>query len=192
MALPDLAELPDLSARGVDVPDGDVAATMLAVASALVRQAAGSPILEQEATVVFHAIDSGPWLDLPVACVTAVESVELDGDAITDHKFANGRLWRRSGWASGEPLEVEVALTCGLPVVPADIVQLVCDLAILGIDTATAGALDARVVAEKIDDYSVTFSKDAAAVSSAMTIPKATRLSLRSRFGGGVGSVALR
>jgi hypothetical protein len=192
MALPDLAADTDLSARGVTIDDAGLADVMLAVASALVREAAGSPILEHDATVNFHALDSGPWLDIPVAAVQSVASVELDGTAITDYQLVNGRLWRAVGWNGWEPVAVEVTLTCGLPAVPADIVQLVCDLAILGMDTATAGAIDPRVVAERIDDYSVTFTQSAASVASAMTLPTATRLSLRARFGGGVGLVALR
>ena len=59
-------------------------------------------------------------------------------------------------------------------------------------NSATAGALDARVVAEQIDDYSVTFASGAASVASAMTIPPATKHALRARFGGGVGSVRMR
>lgn len=192
MALPDLATSADLSARGVDVTDTALVSTMLAVASSLVREAAGSPIAEHDATVTLWATDRGPWLELPVRPVTAVTSVSLDGDTLTDYKLADGALWRCAGWSCGEPLEVVVALTCGLPEVPASIVQLVCDLAILGMSTASEGALDARVVAERIDDYSVTFADGTDALSSAMTVPSATRASLRARFGGGVGSVGSR
>lgn len=73
--------------------------------------------------------------------------------------------------------------------VPAYITQLVCDLAILGINTATVGAHDPSVIVEAIDDYSVTFSSGAQAVASAMTVPALTRLGLRAKFGGGAGSV---
>lgn len=192
MALPDLAEATDLDARGVDTSDTDLVAVMLAVASSLVRNAAGSPIAEHEATVTWWALESGPWLEIPVTPVTAVASVSRDGVAVTDHKLVHGDLWRSSGWFSCEPVEIEATLTCGLPEVPEHIKQLVCDLAILGMDSATTGALDARVVAEKIDDYAVTFAAGASAVSSAMTIPTATRLSLRAQFGRGVGSLRLR
>lgn len=192
MALPDLAAAADLSVRGVVVEDPALAATMLTVASALVREAAGSPILSADVTVSWWVTEWSEWETVPVRPLRAVSSVELDGVAVTDHKVVHNDLWRSAGWWSGEPVQIEAAVTVGLPTVPEDIVQLVCDLAILGINTADAGALDPRVVAERIDDYSVTFSKDAAAVSSAMTIPKATRSSLRARFGGGVGSVRLR
>lgn len=193
MALPDLATSADLSARGVDISDTALVSTMLAVASSLVREAAGSPIAQHEATVTFWAVDQSQWLPLPVRPVTAVSAVTLDGDTITDHKVVDGSLWRLHGWAGRyEPLEVEVTLTCGLPTVPASVVQLVCDLAIVGMNTATSGAIDPRVVAERIDDYSVTFAGPGELVASAMTVPAATRRNLRARFGGGAGSVRLR
>lgn len=192
MALPNLASLADLQARGVDTSQPVAAATMLEVASSLVRQAAGSPVAQHVATVTFHATEYGEWLDLPVKPVTAVSSVSLDNVVVTGWKFVNGDLWRREGWYTSEPVEVDVTLTCGLPEVPAHITQLVCDLAILGIKTAAEGALDPRVVAERIDDYSVTFAKGAESVASAMTVPPATRHSLRAQFGRGFGSVKMR
>jgi hypothetical protein len=193
MALPNLASLADLIARGVDTTTNPATVvTMLGVASSLVRQAAGSPVAQHVATVTFHATEYGEWLELPVKPVTAVASVSLDNVVVTGWKFVNGDLWRREGWYTYEPVEVEVTLTCGLPEVPAHIVQLVCDLAILGTKTAAEGAIDPRVVAERIDDYSVTFAKGAESVASAMTIPPMTRHSLRAQFGRGVGSVRMR
>lgn len=192
MALPDLASTEDLSARGVDITDTTLVSTMLGVASSLVRQAAGSPVAQHAATVTYHATEHGEWLEIPVRPVTAVVSVYLDGAPATGWKLVNGDLWRREGWYTCEPVEVEVTLTCGLPEVPAHIVQLVCDLAVLGTKTALEGALDPRVVAERIDDYAVTFAKGAEAVASAMSIPPMTRHSLRAQFGRGVGSMRLR
>jgi hypothetical protein len=199
VALPNLAAAADLSARGVDDPDGVLADVMLGVASALVREAAGSPILETTATVTFWALEGGQWLTVPVRPVRSVSAVTVDGTALasSEYKLVYGDLWRDCGWVDAnpywdEPVEVEVTCVAGLPEVPESIVQLVCDLAILGMNTATTGAVDPRLVAERIDDYSVTFSQGAAAVASAMSIPNATRLSLRTRFGGGVGSLRLR
>lgn len=192
MALPDLASASDLSAR-FEPDDDDLAAVMLTVASALVRQAAGSPISETSSTVSVWALDRGMWLDLPGQPISAVSSVTVDGTVVTDYKLINGRLWRRCGWTwCDEPLEVVVAMTHGLAEVPADIVQLVCDLAILGTNTAADGAIDPRVITEKIDDYSVTFSAAASTVATAMTLPSLTRLSLKARFGGGAGMVVSR
>lgn len=192
MALPDLAAAADLSDRGVDVSDVDLVSAMLSVASTLVREAAGSPILSATATVSWWVTEWSEFETVPVRPLRSVSAVTLDGEAVTDHKVVHNDLWRRDGWYVDEPVEIEATLVAGLPTVPESIKQLVCDLAILGMNTATAGALDPRVVAERIDDYSVTFSEAAGAVSSAMTIPSATRSSLRARFGGGVGSVRLR
>lgn len=191
MSLPNLAASADLSARGVDISNTLLVSTMLSVASTLVRQAAGSPVLQATSTVTLWAMDFGPWLDLPGQPVTAVSAVTLDGTAVTDHKLIHGRLWRLKeyGYDGCTPVKVVVTMTHGLPATPVDIVQLVCDLAILGINTAKDGAVDPRIVAESVDDYSVRFSPDAAAVASAMTVPAATRQSLRARFGGGIGLV---
>ncbi|WP_370290246.1 hypothetical protein [Nocardioides sp.] len=189
MALPNLAAQADLTARGV----AGVSDTWLAVASSLVREAAGSPILSASATVSWWATERGEqWLSIPVTPVRSISSLTLDGSAVTDYRLVNGDLWRHCGWSWGVPLEVEATLTVGLPDVPEHIRQLVCDLAILGANTATAGALDPRVVAESIDDYSVRFADSAAVVASAMSIPKATRLALRRQFGRGVAGLKIR
>lgn len=193
MALPNLAVAADLTARGI-TPTA-LHTTMLAVASSLVRQAAGVPISETESTVTLWGLEGSSWLDLPGAPVTEVGEVVLDGDTLDadDYKLVYNRLWRAGTWGgSSDPLEVEVTMTHGFPTVPAAIVNLVCDLAILGAATAEEGAHDPRVVAEQIDDYKVTFSEDAGAVSSAMEIPPLTRNWLRTQFGGGASVVSFR
>lgn len=194
MALPNLADVADLSARGVDISNALLVDTMLGVASSLVREAAGSPILSTVATVSWWTTERDEWETIPVRPVASVSSVKLDGTTIpsTSYKVVHNDLWRREGWATREPVEIETTLTVGLPTIPETVKQLVCDLAILGMNTAATGAIDPRVVAESIDDYSVTFSSEGATVASAMTIPTATRTALRSRFGGGVGTVKLR
>lgn len=197
MALPNLAVSADLSARGVDVSNGALVALMLAVASATVREAAGRvPILETDSVVTCWGLDRDQWLDLPGKPVTAVETVVHDGDTLTaedDYKLVDSRLWGSSYWGDGcEPLEVVVTLTHGLAAVPEDIKQLVCDLTIAGMNAAAEGARSPGVIAEKIDDYSVTYAQGAEAVASAMTLPKPVRVALRKRFGGGAGVVASR
>lgn len=193
MALPPLASVSDLSDRGVDVDDVP-ADIMLDVASSLVRGAAASPIASHEATVVTWATDGGEYLHLDerLRPVTGVTSVMIDGATVTDYLLVDGDLWRASGWFSGKPTPVSVTAQVGLPEVPEHIKQLVCDLAILGIQTAADGAIDPRAVTESIDDYTVTFARGAEVVASAMTIPRATRVALRSQFGGGVSSVGFK
>ena len=192
MALPDLAAAADLSTRGVDVSSADLVAEMLAVASAIVRGACQSPVLETTSTVTLWSVDEDRYLDLPGKPVTAVSSVTLDGDVLdtTDYKLVHGRLWRLSGWGyTCEPTEVEITITHGFTAVPSEIKHLVCDLAILGIKAAADGALSGGIVAERIDDYAVTFATGADAVASAMTLPTATKQALRKRFGGGAALV---
>lgn len=193
MALPNLAEQSDLLDRGVDVDDDALIEAMLAAASASVRNAAGSPILENESTVVLTAWGE-QLLDLPGQPVTAVDTVEVEGVAVTDFKLANGRLWRRRGWGcASEPSDVEVTLTHGLPEVPADIVDLVCNLASAGAAAASSGeSFDPRVLMERIDDYTVQFQQGAEAVASIMDLPAASRARLRARFGGGAEVVEYR
>ena len=196
MALPNLAASADLSARGVSVTDTVLVAAMLAVASSVVRGAAQSPILETDSTVILWAVDGDQWLGLPGKPVTSVSSVQLDGVTLTagsDYKLVHGDLWRASGWGDGcEPVEVEVDLTHGYAEVPTYITQLVCDLAIAGMSSASAGAHDPRVIAEKIDDYAVTFASGAETVATAMELPRLTRDGLRKRFGGGAALVLSR
>ena len=194
MTLAPLADLSDLSVRiDVNSVDSNLAETMLSVASSLVRSAAGSPIAERESEVSVWALDASCWLPLPGQPVTSVSSVTVDGSAVTSYKLADGALWRRCHWSDGyEPTEVVVTMTHGYPEVPDWIVQLVCDLAILGIKTASEGAIDPRVAVEEIDDYKVTFSATGQVLASALELPAATRLALSSRFGGGVGKVSWR
>lgn len=185
MALPNLAVDADLTARGV--APSELLTTMLAVASSLVRGAADSPILETDSTVTLWALDASPWLPLPGLPVTAVTSVEVDGEALTtdEFKLVENRLWRTAYWGGCEPVEVVVEMTHGLAEVPPAIKQLVIDLAILGASAATEGAHDPRVIAERIDDYEVKFAAGADAVASAMFIPELTAQWLRAEFGGG-------
>jgi hypothetical protein len=166
---------------------------MLTVASSVVRAAAGSPILENESTVVLTGWGDRS-LELPGKPVTAVSAVEVDGVAVTDYLLTDsGNLWCRYGWGcESDPVTVEVTMTHGLPTVPAHVVQLVCDLAIAGAKAAPDGAHDQRVVAERIDDYSVTFADGAEAVASVMELPKMTHRWLRAQFGSGAGVVTYR
>lgn len=195
MALPDLADASDLSARGVEPTDDEVAATYLAVASSVVRGAARSPIAQTTSTVSLWAQDRDVYLDLPGKPVSAVSSVVLDGItlAATDYRLIHGRLWRRCGWADEwDPKEAVVTMTHGLSVVPPWVVQLVCDVAIAGMNAAQSGARDPRVVVESIDDYSVTFTSQGQIVATAVELPTATKMALRAAFGGGGGMTTSR
>lgn len=198
MALPNLATTTDLFTRGVEVSDLELVETMLATASAVVRNAAQSPILETTSTVTVWVTETSRWLDLPGKPITAVSEVWVDGEPLdpAGYRFANGRLWCRNGnWNDAalgdgsEPVEVQVTLTHGYATVPSEITHLVVDLTIAGINAATEGTRSPGVLVESIDDYSVTFTQGADAVASVMELPAATKRALRHRFGGGVSMV---
>lgn len=193
MALALLATVVDLSARGVDVSDEELALTMLAAASAAVREAAGSSISETTSTVTIEGVD-GHRLVLPSGPVTGVSTVTVDGEAVTDYRLSGGSLWRPAGWPGacyGEPAQVEITYTHGYAVVPEDIVNLVCMFAIAGMHEASQGSR-AGLAYESIDDYRVGYQQGAEATASAIEVPERTARMLRARFGGGtyVTSVA--
>lgn len=186
MALADLATSADLSARGVDVSDTTRVAAALAAASEAVRDAAGCPIASVTADVTIPApAPFDLWLELP-GPVTALASVEIDGEAVTDYVRQGNLLWRSCGWRSTwEPVNVDVTLTFGYAEVPADIVSLVCDLATMSLLQETPVAGNVVQQSESIDDYSLaqTFAQGADAVASVLEVPPRTRAWLRQRFG---------
>lgn len=197
MALATLASTSDLSVRGIDIANQALSSAMLAVASSTVREAAGSPIDRNTSTVKLDGWGD-TLLRLPGLPVVSVSSVEVDGSAITDYKLtASGSLWRARGWGDDwEPASIEVTMVHGLATVPADIVDLVCNLAAAGQVEAAAlaagGSFDPRVVVESIDDYRVQFAEGAEAVASVFDLPEGTRSRLRARFGGSADVVELR
>lgn len=193
MALTALATVSDLSDREVDTTNSTLATVMLDAASALVRGAAQAPISQTTSTVGLTGWRRERWLDLPGPPVTDVASVDMDSAAVTDYRRVSARLWRRNGWGTDDgPASVQVTLTHGFATVDESIVNIVCDLAAVGIAAAGSTAHDPRVLVESIDDYSVTWSQRAGDLPSAMHMPAATRRWLRSQFGGGVQMVTYR
>jgi hypothetical protein len=182
VALAPLATAADLQTRGVDVTDTDRVDAALAAASEAVRDAAGCPISSVEATISLPAPNPcDKWLELP-GPVTAVDSVEVAGEPVTEYVQQGSLLWARSGWRnSWEPVNVEVTLTFGYAEVPADIVALVCDLATASLLQSEPTAAGTSSIA--IDDYRETFTTGDDAVSSVFELPPRTRAWLRQRFG---------
>ncbi|MET8824788.1 hypothetical protein ABZX40_17960 [Streptomyces sp. NPDC004610] len=198
MALSPLASVADLTARGLTVaPEEEtLAAVYLDVASAAVREAAGVPISQTTSTVTLTGPDDSQWLTLPGPPVTTVTSVEIDGVPVTGWRLRSHRLWRACGWQPGcEPAEVEVVQTHGLPVVPADIVDLVCRIAAATLiafrsqpDGEGLAARDIR--SERIGDYAVTYG-DSGRITE-VELPEYLREQLAARFGGGLAVVRFR
>jgi hypothetical protein len=188
-----LATVGDLVARDITV--NGTAATMLAVASSAVRGAAGSPISQVTSTITYTGWRYDRYLRLIGPPVTAVTAVEWGGTVIEDWRFvADGRLWRRCGWGVDDgPCDVVVTQTHGLPTVPPEIVDLVCSYTAAGIAASADGyETHAGKVAERIDDYSVTWAQGAEAVATVMEIPEGTRRWLSSMFGGSAAVVPTR
>lgn len=190
-----LASAADLTARGITVDSSETAivATFLDEASTAVRQAAGVPISATTSTVVL-AGTCERHLRLPGQPVREVTAASIDGDAITDWKLtAEGMLWRRCGWQpTDEPASVSVTQEHGLPVVPTDIVGMVCSMVAMALrlvrsstDGTGAAPVPQDVTSISIDDYRVAFRQDGDRNVTVFTIPDRVQKRLRARFGGG-------
>ncbi|HCA88171.1 MAG TPA: hypothetical protein DEQ61_23525 [Streptomyces sp.] len=197
MALEPLATVADLVALGLTVDDTEttIVERYLTVASAAVRDAAGSPISQTTSTVTVEG-EADQRLRLPGSPITAVTTVELDGVAVTDWRLRSDRLWRHGGWTAADgPSEVEVTYTHGLPEVPADIVDLVGRLVAGALASHRAdddgASLGTQVVtSERIGDYAVTYGGDGLATD--MELPAYLRERLAARFGGGISLMRSR
>lgn len=181
MELAPLATAADLSARGITTGNIDRA---LEVASAVIRDAAGVPISRVTATVTVPAPVGDTLLSLP-GPISSIASVEVDGTPVTDYINAVNALWRSGGWASA-PVPVKVTYTFGLGTVPADIVDLTCNLAKAWLDhVAAGGGSTAGLASVRVDDAAETYTAEGSAQVSPVYLPKATRDWLAARFGGG-------
>jgi hypothetical protein len=186
MTLTPLATTADLLARNVDpgALDLDLA---LSVATAAIRDAAGAAITRETSTVQVTA-PSGNLLGLP-GPVISVASVLHRGAAVTDFEVLPNGLWRHCGWGYA-PKPVTVTYTHGLAVVPADLVDLTCQLAIAWLDhMSSGGGSTAGLTDVAIDDARESYDAESAGQISPAYIPAATREWLARRFGGGVAMV---
>lgn len=130
----------------------------------------------------------GQWLELPQRPVTAVTTVELDGDEVTagdGYKLVGSRLWRSAGWldfCATEPIEVSVTYDHGyeaghqlLQLARAATISL-----IKGVYGNPDGAL--RVA---IDDYSAAYE----ALSAQMDASPFLARRLQRQYGRPAGSI---
>ncbi|MFI8830544.1 hypothetical protein ACIGPN_05900 [Streptomyces afghaniensis] len=179
-----LATIADLEARGVTVGPSEVGVvnTSLAVASALVRDAAGSPISQKVSTAKLEG--TGGRLHLPGQPVTGVSSVLANGVALSGYKLLSGALTRPCGFVEG--VEYTVTYTHGLPAVPDDIVDIVCRLAgqeLVKLRANPDAIAEKPVIQERIGDYSATYGYTV--LFSDMELPAYLRARLAARFGNG-------
>lgn len=199
MAFDPLATTADLTNRDIEweSPAEDTKVDeFLQSASDEIRDAAGVPISRETFSIEIPGTCE-QWLTLPAQPVVSVANIELDGEAITDHKLVGGHLWRLLGWQPTwwEPSNVSVEITGGLTEIPTDIVDLACAMVGNALAEAADGGYASRgdETSERIDDYSVQYAGTAETkLAGPMELPEATRLRLRARFGGTAALVTSR
>lgn len=197
MALDPLATVADLEARGlaVDLEETAVVNVYLGVASAAVREAAGTAISRTTSTITLDGVP-GQRLTLPGPPIVSVDQVSVDGRELTGWKVTNGRLWNAGGWSGREPSEVEVTYTHGLLSVPDDIVDLVCRMVAAALmayrseDGGAGLAADKEVTSERLGDWSVTYGADGRVTE--MELTQVWRDRLAARFGNSVTTLMSR
>lgn len=191
MALPSFATPADLTGL-LNIPayTGSqlVQAQMwLDAASGEIRSVLGQDITLVTNTAVLPGVEDY-WLELPQRPVVSVQSVLMDGAAVTDYKLIGFKLYRWWGWQDlfiiYEPRTITVTYTHGYSVTPPDLVNLCASLASVGMAQASSGTLGPTpgVTAEEIDDYKVGLNPEAPPV---LTIPPGTVARLRAKYGGG-------
>lgn|GEM_PF-470282 len=188
----DLITPEDLEAyelEGIDLTTSR-AAQLISSASDAVTDAAGSPILQARSEVEITAMPAR-ILRLPGLPVTAVHSVTVGGVAVAGWTRVTAGLHRAAGWSSCGLETVTVDYTHGLPVVPADIKDLVARMVIAGLLAAEDGAdglalSNGRLSSFAVDDYREAYAtgEEVEAVTE-MTLPERTRQRLARRFGAG-------
>ncbi|MEU5394519.1 hypothetical protein [Streptomyces tibetensis] len=197
MALAPLATVDDLEARGLTVDPGEVGIVnvYLGVASAAVREAAGTAITRTTSTLTLEGVP-GQRLTLPGPPIVSVDAVAVDGRTVTDWRLRSERLWRAAGWSGIEPSEVEVTYTHGLLSVPDDIIDLVCRAVAAALvayrseDGGTGLAADKEITSERLGDWSVTYGADGRVTE--MELTQAWRDRLAARFGNSITALMSR
>lgn len=187
-----LATIDDLDMRGIAVV-GDVdVSTVLGAVSDAVRDAAGHSITQLTSTVVFVATDYCT-LDLPAGPVSAVSSVKVNGVEVAGWSKIGDTVYLPSGWTTSLPVEVTVTYTHGYPVIPADIVDLVCSVAGIAMNSGDDYGNSAQLQSFRQGQLSETYFHTAGLDSpSPVALPESVRQQLRARFGGSVVTLAQR
>lgn len=186
-----LASSQDLAERGISVPCDVDFDTILASASDAVRDAAGCAISEVTSTVVL-VVGEYRCVDLPAGPVSDVASVQVDGVEVDGWVKVGDTVVMPCGWTRSLPVEVTVTYTHGLPVVPADIVDLVCGMAAIAMGDGEYGD-GSRLASVRLGQFSESYVHPTGSDSpSPMALPDSQRLRLRARFGNSVALVAQR
>ncbi|GAB3376251.1 hypothetical protein [Amycolatopsis echigonensis] len=177
-----------LDEDATSLPD-DKATLLLSLATGAVQAAARQDLVFVADDTVQLLGDTDCWFTLPQRPVTAVGTVKLDGNPVTDWKPFGARLWRRCGWAicPGEPSTVEVTYSHGYQDTDPK----------LGLARSAVLAVAARMFANpvgatgmSIDDFSQQFSQSTNSDLSGL-VPENLAKSLRRAYGARAGYVKL-
>jgi hypothetical protein len=189
-----LATQDDLDDRNIVVPDdlnGDV---LLATAADAVRDAAGCAITQETSTVTLVVDDYRSSFDLPAGPVTAVASITVNAVVVTGWRKVGDTIYMPTTWQPDcLPVEVTVTYTHGLPIVPTDIVDLVCGM--VSIASAQDGSYGGSALTHqiKLGDYAETAINPPGTESpSPFALPDSVRERLRVRFGASAAVVKVR
>ncbi|WP_409186719.1 hypothetical protein F9C11_21760 [Amycolatopsis sp. VS8301801F10] len=170
------------------LPDAK-AELLLQLATGAVQAAARQQLVFVADDTVQLLGDTDAWFTLPQRPVTAVGTVKLDGNTVTDWKRFGARLWRRCGWATcpGEPSIVEATYSHGYQDTDPN----------LGLARSAVLAVAARMFANpvgatgmSIDDFSQQFGQAASSDLSGL-VPANLAKSLRRAYGARAGYVRL-
>lgn len=173
-----LATVDDLNTMLDETVPEATATLLLETATGTVQAAAGQRLVAvaDETITLLGTTDS--WLGLPERPVTAVGTVTLDGEPVTDFRRFGARLYRRCGWASCAPEPGEVAVTYSHGYAPDDpgiqlARQMTLVLAIAGYTNPTGSTSLA------IDDYREGYGGNAGEQS----LTQSMRAALRRAYG---------
>lgn len=134
-------------------------------ASWAIRDYCRQDISAQSYLNVTFASPDGPWLELPQRPVTAVSSVQVNGQDVAEWKQVGDRLYRPYGWAwpsvdvipplapFGVLSTVTVTYDAGYATVPPVIAMVCINAAMRAFDNPTG------VLRESIDDYTRDYSR---------------------------------
>lgn len=179
-----LAYVTDVQALGIDVSNVTLVQSLIDSVSAEVRETAGCPITVTDSTITLAGVRE-QFLSLPGGPIRSVTTVTLDGDAVTDYKVRDNRLWRLAGWGDVDE-DVVVTYTHGFDSPPADITRLVCLMVAAGVNAAAGGFAGHRGVAyERDDTYQIGYQQGQDENVDPTALPDRVKADLRRRFGGG-------
>jgi hypothetical protein len=155
----------DAARFGYTLPSGQEEA-LLTRASTRIRRAAGQQISATTSTVRLR-VDGGVVTlpGSPVTAVTTVARLAADGGATI-----TGWQWDGCDRITCVAVcgDVNVTYTHGFAIIPDELLELVCSIAVRLGASPSGGGMEAGVRSEQIDDYSVTYASDALETASGL------------------------